>query len=225
MGVRAVTDQTQEVFGGSSTWGGARTPRKAGRGARLTKIMSDRPRFHAEKNHEFIRGRSPDFQAKPFISGFRPSAFPGYTEWLLEDFYRPDYSGGTVPDLNRLPFYVLADTSDRRRNNHNIRLSCDWPLLCLLFCREEGSHLFPRRHELRIFICFQCNMCSAYFVSEPSLTVGPQPQAGSQLSDPARQEGGFSPPPNWPGPDPDRLTGQLRRATIKRLHLRAMPIF
>jgi hypothetical protein len=116
--------------------------------------MSDRPRFHAEKNHEFIRGRSPDFQAKPFISGFRPSAFPGYTEWLLEDFYRPDYSGGTVPDLNRLPFYVLADTSDRRRNNHNIRLSCDWPLLRLLFCREEGSHLFPRRHELRTFHLF-----------------------------------------------------------------------
>src|ERR1700733_3571882 len=45
--------------------------------------MSDCPRFHAEKNHKFTLGRSPDLQAKPFVCGFRSSTFPGVSEWLI----------------------------------------------------------------------------------------------------------------------------------------------
>jgi hypothetical protein len=74
--------------------------------------MSDRPRFHAEKNHKFILGRSPDFQAKPLVSGFRSSAFPDcirVADWKIDC---PDYSGGTAPDLHRLPCYALAGTQN-----------------------------------------------------------------------------------------------------------------
>jgi hypothetical protein len=37
---------------------------KAGKGAKAQKFMSDRPRFHAEMNHEFILGRSSDLQVE-----------------------------------------------------------------------------------------------------------------------------------------------------------------
>jgi hypothetical protein len=74
--------------------------------------MSDRPRFHAEMNHEFILGRSSDLQVESQLSDSRPSAFPGLIQVAEWKVYSPDYSGGTMPDSHRLPFYALAGTQN-----------------------------------------------------------------------------------------------------------------
>src|ERR1700679_426509 len=86
-----------------------RTSRGGKEGARAQRFMSNRPRFHAEKNHKTLfqvgfltlrRSRS--------VSGFRASAFPGsrrVARWKIDC---PDYSGGTAPDSHRLPCYALA---------------------------------------------------------------------------------------------------------------------
>jgi hypothetical protein len=71
--------------------------------------MSDRPRFHAEKNRELISGSSPDLQVRLHCSSLRIFRLPRITEWLVEASF-PDYSGGTVPDSHRLPCYALAGT-------------------------------------------------------------------------------------------------------------------
>jgi hypothetical protein len=39
---------------------------------------------------------------------------PKLLEWRTESRIFPDYSGGTMPDLHRLPFYALAGTQDFR---------------------------------------------------------------------------------------------------------------
>jgi hypothetical protein len=68
-------------------------------------------RFHAEKNHKLswvgllTHRRSPCYRA----SEFPPS--PICIEWRVESL-SPDYSGGTVPDLHRFPFYAFAGTQD-----------------------------------------------------------------------------------------------------------------
>jgi hypothetical protein len=36
---------------------------------------------------------------------------PKLLEWLAESQF-PDYSGGTMPDFHRLPFYALAGTQN-----------------------------------------------------------------------------------------------------------------
>ena len=54
-------------------------------GARAQNSMSDRPRFHAEKNHILIPGRSPDLTGETASMLFQIFRLPRYTEWLLED--------------------------------------------------------------------------------------------------------------------------------------------
>jgi hypothetical protein len=41
-------------------------------------IMSERPRFHAEKNHNFTLGRSPDLQAKQHGGSFKAFRLPRF---------------------------------------------------------------------------------------------------------------------------------------------------
>jgi len=58
-----------------------------------------------------VLGRSPDFQAGLLdeTPDFSPS--PIEAEWLYKKSF-PDYSGGTAPDLHRLPFYALGGTQN-----------------------------------------------------------------------------------------------------------------
>jgi hypothetical protein len=57
----------------------------------------------------------------------RLSAFPdSKTEWRVEKFF-PDYSGGTVPDLHRLPFYAFAGTQEIAKASSTVQgLGCQW---------------------------------------------------------------------------------------------------
>src|SRR5580698_8115850 len=93
----------------------AHAPHRAEERCEAQKFMSDRPRFHAEKNHKFTLGRSPDLQAKPFVCGFRSSTFPGCLRVAYWKIHCPEYSGGTVPDSHRLPCYALAGTQKNVR--------------------------------------------------------------------------------------------------------------
>jgi hypothetical protein len=71
--------------------------------------VSDRFPFPRGEESQIILGRSPDSQAELMLPSSRLSAFPDpgpSGEWKVF----PDYSGGTVPDLHRLPFYALEGT-------------------------------------------------------------------------------------------------------------------
>jgi hypothetical protein len=78
----------------------------------------------------------------------RLSAFPdSNTEWRVESFC-PDYSGGTVPDLHRLPYYALAGTQDIAKPSSTVQsVGCQWDqnnfnLFLDARCLDENESIF-----------------------------------------------------------------------------------
>jgi hypothetical protein len=88
--------------------------------------MSDRFPFPRGEESQIILDRSPDLQAELMLPSSRLSAFPDSEpsgEWKVF----PDHSGGTVPDLHRLPFYALAGTQDLARASSTAPdFECQW---------------------------------------------------------------------------------------------------
>jgi hypothetical protein len=67
--------------------------------------------FSAGSHFSIILGRSPDLQAES-MSRFQVSPpSPDKAEWHIGET-SPANSGGTAPELHRLPYYVLPDTLD-----------------------------------------------------------------------------------------------------------------
>src|ERR1700733_11628435 len=51
----------------------------------------------------------------------RLSAFPDLKNRVASGKFFPDYSGGTVPGLHRLPFYALAGTQEIAKSSRQCR--------------------------------------------------------------------------------------------------------
>jgi hypothetical protein len=67
--------------------------------------------FSAGSHFSIILGRSPDLQAESIFRFQVSPPSPDKAEWHIGET-SPANSGGTAPDLHRLPYYVLADTLD-----------------------------------------------------------------------------------------------------------------
>jgi hypothetical protein len=76
------------------------------------------------RRSQIILDRSPDSQAELKLRSSGLSAFPDARpsdQWKVF----PDYSGGTAPDLHRLPFYALASTQDLAMASNTVpRFGC-----------------------------------------------------------------------------------------------------